>query len=565
MKIAMAQTNPVIGDFDFNVRKMIKCADEALALGCDLIVFPELSISGYPPGDLLKHDDFIDNQLDALHKLVNSIQGIGVLCGAVNRLRTKENTNQINTQANFQTGGQTIRGERPLFNSAMLFEEKKLLARIDKQILPWDPIFDESKYFTPGPSSSLITYRGLKLGITICEDIWNSQEGLGHYDRNPVADLARLGADIFINIAASSFHEKKQNLRNTLLRKIAADYKRTLIFVNQVGGNDSTLFDGLSLALTPRGKIAARAGDFSEDLVVFDTTTGNGTIHEVSTTENQAILKALIMGTRDYVTKCGFKRVVLGSSGGIDSALIAAIAVAALGRENVKTIFMPSIYTSKQNFEDTKTLAQNLGVAWQSIPIAPMYDAFLNLSNTFDPKKPGITEQNIQARIRGTILMAFSNMEGSMLLVPSNKSEMAVGYSTLYGDMCGGLAVIGDLTKEKVYALSRLINLEREIIPLSILEKAPSAELAPGQTDQDDLPPYDIIDAVVKGHVEEHLSIEEMVAMGLDRWAVEEIVHRIARNEYKRYQAPPILKVTAKAFGMGRRFPMAQGYRLTNR
>jgi NAD+ synthetase len=317
----------------------------------------------------------------------------------------------------------------------------------------------------------------------------------------------------------------------------------------------------MSLALTSRGKTAARAMDFSEDLVVFDTTSEKGSCHEVSTTENQAILKALVMGTRDYVTKCGFKRVVLGSSGGIDSALTAAIAAAALGGENVKTIFMPSIYTSKENFEDTKALADNLGASWHSIPIAPMYDAFLNLSGTFDPQKPGITEQNIQARIRGTILMAFSNMEGSMLLAPGNKSEMAVGYSTLYGDMCGGLAVIGDLTKEKVYAISRLINQEQEIIPLSILEKAPSAELAPGQTDQDDLPSYDIIDAVVKGHVEEHQGIDEMVAMGLDRSAVEEIVRRITRNEYKRYQAPPILRVTTKAFGMGTRFPMAQGYR----
>lgn len=564
MKIAMAQINPVIGDFDFNVGKMNKYADEARALGCDLIVFPELSISGCPPGDLLEHDDFIDNQLNALHKLIDSIQGIGVLCGAVNRQNTNQdinqNTNQ-NSHAISQADNQTLPDQRLLFNSAMLFEEKKILARIDKQLLACHDTFDETRYFTPGQLNALIAYKGLKLGITIGEDIWNDQEGLGHWDHNPVTDLARLGADLFINIAASPFHEKKQNMRNTLLRKIAAAYSRPLIFVNQVGGNDSALFDGLSLALTSRGKVTARAMDFSEDLVVFDTTAESGSCRKVSTTENQSILKALVMGTRDYVTKCGFKRVVLGSSGGIDSALIAAIAVAALGGENVKTIFMPSIYTSKQNFEDTKTLAQNLGAAWQSIPIAPMYNAFLNLSDTFDSQKPGITEQNIQARIRGTILMAFSNMDGSMLLAPGNKSEMAVGYSTLYGDMCGGLAVIGDLTKEKVYAISRLINREREIIPRSILEKAPSAELAPGQTDQDDLPSYDIIDAVVKAHVEEHQSIEDMVATGLDRSAVEEIVRRITRNEYKRYQAPPILGVTTKAFGMGRRFPMAQGYR----
>ncbi|ACN16800.1 NadE [Desulforapulum autotrophicum HRM2] len=543
MKIAMAQTNPVIGDFDFNIQAMIKRALEARALGCELIVFPELSISGYPPGDLLERNDFIDNQLNALQELIHSIRGIGVLCGVVNR--------------------EICQGERRLFNSALLFEEQNILARTDKQLLPTYDIFDELRYFTPGPKSSLISYKGLNLGITICEDIWNDEAGLGqkHYDRNPVADLASLGADLFINIAASPFHGGKQDLRNTLLKKITAHYNRPLIFVNQVGGNDSTLFDGLSLALTAQGEVAARAMDFSEDLVVFDTTTQKGDCHGVSTTDDQAILKALVMGTRDYVTKCGFKQAIIGSSGGIDSALTAAIAVAALGRKNVKTIFMPSIYTSKQNIEDTKALALNLGISWQSIPIAPMYDAFLTLSDTFNPENPGITEQNIQARIRGTILMAFSNKEGSMLLATGNKSEMAVGYSTLYGDMCGGLAVIGDLPKKKVYEISRLINRERKTIPLSILEKAPSAELAPDQTDQDDLPSYDIIDAVVKAHVEDHQSIEDMVTQGLDRSTVNEIVQRITRNEYKRYQAPPILRVTAKAFGAGRRHPMAQRYR----
>lgn len=543
MKIAMAQTNPVIGDFAFNREKICQQAEKATALGCDLVVFPELAISGYPPGDLLEKDDFIDDQLRVLDELISSIEGIGVLCGAVMR--------------------EVRNGERLLFNSALLFENKRVVARIDKQLLPTYDIFDESRYFTPGLKTCPINYRNMKLGITICEDVWNDDNSLTgkHYDRNPVAELAELGADLLINVSASPFHGGKQDLRSNLLKNIAVKYKVPVIFTNQVGGNDTIIFDGLSLAVTARGDFAARASDFSEDLVCFNTDTSMGDCHRVSESENEAILKALVTGTRDYVTKCGFKQAVIGSSGGIDSALTTAIAVEALGKENVKTIFMPSIYTSEQNFTDTRELADNLGISLQSIPIAPMYKAFLTLYDSFDPENPGITEQNIQARIRGTILMAVSNKEGCMLLSTGNKSEMAVGYSTLYGDMCGGLAVIGDLPKKKVYELSELINRKKEIIPLSILTKAPSAELAPGQTDQDDLPSYDFIDAVVKAHVEEHRGIEEMVAQGLERSAVMDIVARINRNEYKRYQAPPILRVTAKAFGTGRRHPMAQRYR----
>ncbi len=543
MKIAIAQTNPVIGDFDFNKKKMLELVNQAATQRCDLVVFPELAISGYPPGDLLEKDDFIDRQLACLDEFIAAAGNIGILCGAVQR--------------------KIENGERLLFNSAMLFENRKPISRTDKQLLPTYDIFDESRYFTPGSASTLVAYRGLKLGITICEDIWNDEKRFSqkHYDRNPVADLAHLGADLLINLAASPFHGGKQDLRNTMLTTMAAKYNLPMVFANQVGGNDTTIFDGLSCAVTAKGEFAALASDFSEDLICFDTDTGIGDQHPVSTSENEAILKALVTGTRDYVTKCGFKKVLIGSSGGIDSALTAAIAVKALGSKNVKTIFMPSIYTSQQNFIDTKQLADNLGTSWQSIPIAPMYDAFLTLSETFDPTNPGIAEQNIQARIRGTILMAFSNKEGCMLLSTGNKSEMAVGYSTLYGDMCGGLAVIGDLPKKKVYDLSRLINSDRELIPVSIIDKAPSAELAPGQTDQDDLPSYDFIDAVVKAHVEEHKSIDEMVAQGLDRDAVVDIVSRINRNEYKRYQAPPILRVTSKAFGAGRRHPMAQRYK----
>jgi len=375
-----------------------------------------------------------------------------------------------------------------------------------------------------------------------------------------VADLAAKGMDILINVSASPFHAGKQAFRLEMLKMIAQKYSIPLIFANQAGGNDSIIFDGLSCAVLPDGTLAARASDFSEDLVVFDTNSNERDIHPVSGLEIESILKALVTGTRDYVKKCGFSKAVIGSSGGIDSALTTAIAVKALGKENVRTVFMPSPYTSAANYTDTKKLAQNLGIQWKEISINPMYTQFLKLSKGFDPLKPGIAEQNIQARIRGTILMAYSNKDGSILLATGNKSEMAVGYSTLYGDMCGGLAVIGDLPKKKVYEVAQFINKEKEIIPEEIIRKAPSAELAPGQTDQDDLPPYDTIDAVVKGYIEDHKSIAELTAMGLDEASVKNLIFRINRNEYKRYQAPPILRVTSKAFGPGRRNPMAHNF-----
>lgn len=542
MKVAMAQTNPVIGDFRRNGRIIRQYADRARTMGCDLVVFPELAISGYPPGDLLEKDDFIQNQLLEFDALVNSINGIGVLLGFCSRNSSQE-------------------GPR-LLNSAALFENGVLLARIDKQLLPTYDVFDETRYFRPGRPCSPVSYKGHRLGITICEDIWNDDEGapLFHYDTNPVADLAKQAPDLLINIAASPFHAGKQKFRMDLLKRIATRYSLPLIFTNQVGGNDTIIFDGLSAAITPQGTVTAQASDFIEDIVVYDTRSAVGDIHSVSSSETESILNALVTGTRDYIRKCGFSKAVIGSSGGIDSAVTAAIAVKALGPENVQTIFMPSVYTSAQNFTDTRELAANLGVSWTEIPIAPMYEAFINISDSFDMASPGIAEQNIQARIRGTILMAISNRDGSILLSTGNKSEMAVGYSTLYGDMCGGLAVIGDLPKKKVYELGNFFNSVKTVIPESILRKAPSAELAPNQTDQDDLPDYDTIDAVVKGYIEDHLGIDNLVAMGLDRETVTSLIVRINRNEYKRYQAPPILRVTSKAFGPGRRHPMAQQY-----
>ncbi len=543
MKIAMAQTNPVIGDFKSNGEKILSFTDKALSLGCDLVVFPELAISGYPPWDLLEKDDFIQLQLHQLNEIVNRIQGIGVLCG-------------------FADINPTEQGPK-LYNSAILFEDGKRLAKIDKQLLPTYDVFDESRYFAPGTESGPILYKGLNIGITICEDMWNDSFIAPPliYKKNPIQQLAQKKAQLIINISASPFHSGRQKRRVEMIKTMAQKYGIPFLFANQTGGNDSIIFDGLSCVATENGRLAARATDFSEDLICFDTQSQTGDVHSSSGSDTESIVRALETGTRDYVKKCGFRTAVIGSSGGIDSAVTAAIAVQALGSRNVTTIFMPSPYTARQNFIDTKALADNLEIRWESHPITSMYQQFLKLSSSFDIQNPGIAEQNLQARIRGTILMAFSNKEGSILLSTGNKSEMAVGYATLYGDMCGGLAVIGDLPKKRVYEVARFINQDKEIIPESIITKAPSAELAFDQTDQDDLPPYDTIDAVVKGYIEEHKSFNDLVDMGLDRKAVKTIITRISRNEYKRYQAPPILRVTSKAFGPGRRYPMAHNFR----
>ena len=541
MKIAMAQTNPIIGGFEKNGENIINQARKAREAGCDIVIFPEMAISGYPPGDLLEKDDFIHAQLNRLDLICRSIHGIGVLLGFVDK---------------------RITGQRStLYNSAIFFEDEKVLFTTDKRLLPSYDIFDESRYFKQGKQSSPFSYKGQSLGITICEDLWNDglTPGQKQYDQNPVADLADQGASLLINISASPFHTGKDKIRLAMLRDIAGRRRIPLIYVNQVGGNDSLIFDGMSTAIDAHGHTIARALDFEEDLVIVNTDTNAQKSSQVNNSEMESLLKALTLGTRDYIRKCGFSRAVIGSSGGIDSALTTAIAVRALGKENVLTIFMPSIYTSPQNLIDTKQLAKNLGTAWQEIPISPMYKEFLKISADFNMENPGLAEQNLQARIRGTILMAISNRDSRILLATGNKSEMAVGYSTLYGDMCGGLAVIGDLPKNKVYELSRQINQNGEIIPESILTKAPSAELKPDQTDQDDLPSYNTIDAVVTGYVEQHKTIDDLVAQGWERADVLEIVTRINRNEYKRYQAPPILRVTKKAFGTGRRQPMAHG------
>jgi len=549
MKIAIAQINPIIGDFNYNFEK-IKCfADKAIELNCDMVVFSELVISGYPPRDLLEKNDFVNANLACLNRLLSSIRGIGVICGFVDK--------------NSDNKG------KPLFNSAVHFEDGNILHKVHKRLLPTYDIFDESRYFEPGRESLSYPYKGHRIGLTVCEDAWNDEDIFKRrlYATDPVALVVKSGADLVINVSASPFYVGTREFRWNMFGSMARKYGVPLIFANQVGGNDSVLFDGISTVFDKNGNVVARACDFNEDLIVFDSEapeSSKGDLHPISNSDTESILKALVMGTRDYVTKCGFSRVVIGLSGGIDSALTACIAVKALGQDNVSVVFMPSQYTSKENFEDTQKLAKNLGIVLTRVPIDSIFKEFLRfLSPSFKDNEPGITEQNIQARIRGTILMGLSNKQGSLVLSTGNKSELAVGYCTLYGDMTGGLAVISDVPKTTVYDLARFINREKEYIPTRIITKAPSAELKPDQSDQDDLPPYEVLDSILKAYIEDFKGADELVQMGFDKDIVEEIVFKVDRNEYKRHQAAPGLKVTSKAFGYGRNYPIVQRYTKT--
>ena len=453
---------------------------------------------------------------------------------------------------------------KALLNAAVLFEDGRVLYQVNKQLLPTYDVFDEHRHFEPGQPSQPFQYKGLRLGLTICEDVWNDKDTFDNqlYAIDPVDRLAQGGMDFLINIAASPFHLGKIDFRDKMLSAIAVKHQVPVAFVNQVGGNDHILFDGASAVYDSRGRVKARGADFHEDLVVYDTQAERGDIHRVSGDPVEAVLNALVMGTHDYVTKCGFNRAVIGLSGGIDSALTAYIAQQALGSDNVATVFMPSKYTSRHNFEDTQAQARNLGLQYSVIPIDDIFKAFLSqLVPNADPHNPGLTEQNIQARIRGTLLMGISNRDGSLVLTTGNKSELAVGYCTLYGDMNGGLAVISDVPKTLVYDICRHINREKEVIPQRIIDKPPSAELAPDQTDQDDLPPYEVIDPILEAYVERALSKEEIVAEGFDASSVVEVIRRVDQNEYKRHQAAPGLKITPKAFGEGRRYPLAKRFR----
>jgi NAD+ synthetase len=551
MKIALIQINPYIGNFRANCEKIAQGAEMARSKGCDLAIFPELAISGYPPQDLLERPSFVADHEQALQDLVARVKGIGVMTGAITRHTAK-------------TG-------RILHNSCLLFENGVILAAAHKQLLPFYDVFDETRYFEPGGPGVPVYYKGLNLVMTICEDIWNDRDIAERqlYTIDPVADLLASstgGADLLINIAASPFRLGKAAVKHHIFSKLSYKYDLPLLYVNQVGGQDSLIFDGRSLAMDRNGRTVAVARGFREEMLTIDTRELKAGAKNPPAfppgDELPDVYQALVLGTRDYVTKCGFKTAVIGLSGGIDSALTAAIACTALGPENVTGVSLPSPYSSEESIADARELARNLGIKLEVIPITLIFQAMLKtLVPILGEQELGITEQNLQARIRGNLLMAISNYRGCMLLSTGNKSEMAVGYCTLYGDMSGGLAVIADVPKMLVYRLARYLNRERVVIPQRTIDKPPSAELAPDQTDQDDLPPYEILDPILELWLEDNLSGKAIIDQGYDAETVHDIIRRIKINEYKRKQAPPGLKVTSKAFGYGRRYPTAEGYR----
>ncbi len=577
MNIAIAQTNPTIGDFTGNIQKIVSFSKKAKLSGCSLVIFPELAVCGYPPQDLLERHSFIEDQDQALRDLTNQITGIGVICGAVTR----------------HTG---LVG-KPLHNSAILIENGRWQA-VHKRLLPTYDVFDESRYFEPAKESQALDFHGVRLGITICEDIFNEPKLMDKpilsdssertsertlYQANPVADLitSKGGIDILVNIAASPFQSGKTPARSDFFSRLALSHKVPIIYVNQVGGQDSLVFDGHSLAVNSSGKFVAKALGFREDLIAINidtwqqvaaptmgqTSTGKTDYELPGTEDNEAedILAAIVLGTRDYVKKCGFHKVIIGLSGGIDSALTAAVAVWALGSENVLGIALPSPYSSQGSIDDAEQLTKNLNIDFQVIPIKEIFTTYTTtLKPFFQDHQVDVTEQNIQARIRGNLLMALSNKFGRLLLSTGNKSEMAVGYCTLYGDMSGGLSVISDVPKMMVYRICRYLNTTKEMIPWATIEKPPSAELAPNQKDQDDLPSYEILDAILEAHLEENQGLKEIVAQGFSKEVVEDVLRRVRLNEHKRKQAPPGLKVTSKAFGYGRRYPTTQRYQERN-
>jgi NAD+ synthase (glutamine-hydrolysing) len=543
MKIALAQFNPTVGDFAGNSARILDLATQAQARGAKLAVFSELCLCGYLPLDLLERPAFIDRNLKELKALAGKLP-LPAVVGFAGRVKNGSGKSIANKAA-LLCGGRVV------------FEQSKML-------LPTYDVFDESRYFQPAERQRVYEFANEQLGITICEDVWNDKNFWSNlrYERDPVTELVAQGTTLLLNISASPYTINKRTLRLEMLRSIAKTHKRPIVYVNQVGGDDSLIFDGASMVVTANGKVAAQASAFEEDLVLFDTETGQGEFHPQPPEEIEYAYRALVVGTRDYVSKCGFKKVLVGLSGGIDSAVVANIAVNALGAENVQGVSMPGPYSSDGSKKDAQVLAKNLGIKLLTVPISEVFDAYrAALAPAFGDRKPDVTEENIQARIRGNYLMALSNKFGCMVLSTGNKSELAVGYCTLYGDMAGGLGVISDVPKLMVYELARWINRERELIPASTIEKPPSAELRPNQKDEDSLPPYDILDRILKAYIEDVKSPQEIAdKYGFDLKLVRDIALLVDRNEYKRKQAAPGLKLTSRAFGFGRPFPIAQRF-----
>lgn len=542
MKIALGQINPTIGDFTGNSKKIIESSRQALALGAEMILFPELAVCGYPPRDLLEKPAFVERNQQVVNEIAQAVPQLTIICGFV-------------SPAKVETGKSVMNSAAVLRQGAVQFVQSKML-------LPTYDVFDEMRYFDPAESQKLLPLAGKEFALTICEDAWNDKHFWHRrlYRVDPVDELLHAGGNMVLNISASPFHLGKRELRRHMLATIARDNKVPVLFVNQVGGNDSLIFDGSSMVIAPDGRIVAQAKSFEEDLVIFHSETMQGDMHDQVPAGMASAYAALALGTCDYVRKCGFSKVVIGLSGGIDSALTAAIAVEALGKENVTGIAMPSQYSSEHSIKDARELACKLGIRFEVIAIGQVFNGYRKaLAPLFAAMPEDVAEENLQSRIRGNILMAFSNKFGALVLTTGNKSELGVGYCTLYGDMVGGLGVISDVPKTMVYDLSRYANSLKPVIPQSTIDKPPSAELRPGQKDSDTLPPYEVLDNILEDYVEDYRTAEQIAAeRGYDVQLVRNVIRMIERSEYKRQQAAPGLKITPKAFGLGRRFPIAQ-------
>jgi len=541
VKIALGQINPTIGDFSGNSARIIDFSKRARAAGASLILFPELSVCGYPPRDLVERSAFVENNRKAVENIVAQTRGIAVICGVV-------------TPAQAETG-------KSVMNSAVWLEDGKVVLQQSKMLLPTYDVFDEMRNFAPANSQSLVPFCGKKMALTICEDAWNDKRFWNKrlYTADPVELLVQAGGDFVLNISASPFWIGKRELRRDMLAAIARNYKVPVVMVNQVGGNDSLVFDGSSVVLDSSGNVVAQAKSFEEDLLLFETDPLAGEMHEQVSGEEGSVYSALVLGTRDYVHKCGFERVIIGLSGGIDSALTAAIAVEAVGAKNVIGVGMPGPYSSQGSIDDGRQLAENLGIRFELLCITDIFDSYRKtLQGVFAGMKEDVTEENLQSRARGGLLMALSNKFRALVLSTGNKSELGVGYCTLYGDMVGGLAVISDVPKTLVYRLSRYVNSLRPVIPQASLEKPPSAELRPDQKDSDSLPPYEVLDAILEDYVEDSHPAERIAReRGIDLALVKRVLRMVDLAEYKRQQAAPGLKISGKAFGYGRRFPIA--------
>ena len=542
MKIALAQINPTVGDFTGNLDKILSVSRRAAEAGARLTVFSELAICGYPPADFLEKPSFLARCRTAVDELAAATRGLptAVLAG-------------VALPAEAADG-------KPAVNAAVLLDGGRILLEQHKRLLPFYDVFDEQRYFAPSKPQQVVELDGVRLAITICEDAWNDKNFWPRrlYPVDPIEELMSQQPSLLINLSSSPFWHGKRALRRQMLAATARRYAVPVLLANQVGGNDSLIFDGSSLALNAQGDLIAQAASFQEDLIVVDPFAAP-VIADPEENDTEAAYQALVVGTRDYVRKCGFKKALVGLSGGIDSALVAAIAADALGAENVLGIGMPSPYSSAGSIDDSRELAANLGIRFELIPISGLFAEYTrSLETLFAGAAPDTTEENIQSRIRGSLLMALSNKFNALVLTTGNKSEMAVGYCTLYGDMVGALAVIGDLVKTRVYSVCRWLNRGREVIPGAILEKPPSAELRPDQKDTDSLPPYEILDPILEAYVERYEPPEQIAAANdISLEIVQQVVRLVERSEYKRQQAAPVLKVTSKSFGMGRRFPIA--------